>query len=260
MVFQRKSSSIIFLLACSLVLSQVTSLAPKSTSEPKKAGKSKSLAPKSTSEPKKAGKSKKSSGAPTVTISPTSSNKAKLPNKSEKAGKYKAKYSSTPTVTISPIAFQKAKSGSKAKKAGKSASLTPTVTNSPTLTTKSSKQDSATQEPPDRTVGETRVVDTPEETASSDISNEETPEDTATKEGRGSETNVMLNGEAVAMTDGSDQNENGEKAIIANSDGITDTAISGTTIIGLVVLGAVFCGVAAGVYMKMSAPNPTDEN
>jgi len=244
MVFQRKRSSIIFLLACSLVLSQVTSKAPKLTSEPKKAGKSKKL-----------------SGAPTVTISPTSSYKAKLP-KSEKAGKYKAKYSSAPTLTISPTVLKKAKAGSKAKKAAKSASLTPTVTNSPTLTktTKSSKAEGATQEPPDRTVGATRVVDTPEETASSDISNEETPEDTATKEGRGSETNVMLNGEAVAMTDGSDQSENGEKAIIANSDGITDTAISGTTIIGLVVLGAVFCGVAAGVYMKMSTPSPTDEN
>merc|ERR1711957_54496 len=145
-----------------------------------------------------------------------------------------------------------------------------TVTNPPTSTWKSSKKEGTTIQAPDRTVGATRLVDTPEETTSSDISNEETPEEksaqnvntTLTKEGRGAETNIFVNGEATEMTDGSDQNKDGEKAVIAKSDGITDksTSTSKTTIIGLVVLGAVFCGVAAGVYMKMSTSNPIDES
>merc|ERR1711957_60132 len=159
---------------------------------------------------------------------------------------------------------KQAKSGSKSKAGKSTASLAPTATN------KSSKKEGTTIQAPDRTVGATRLVDTPEETTSSDISNEETPEEksaqnvntTLTKEGRGAETNIFVNGEATEMTDGSDQNKDGEKAVIAKSDGITDksTSTSKTTIIGLVVLGAVFCGVAAGVYMKMSTSNPIDES
>mmetsp|Transcript_15623 Transcript_15623/g.31132 ORF Transcript_15623/g.31132 Transcript_15623/m.31132 type:complete len:310 (+) Transcript_15623:81-1010(+) len=309
MMFQRKSPSIFFLLACSLILSQVTHVVsgakPKKSVSPSAMVSSDSLPTVSTSEPRKEAKTSKSaeaksksSGAPTFTILPTSINKTKVVSKSKKSGaptvtnsptsikqakllksgkadksESKSKKSNTPTTTIAPTSFKQAKSVSKSKKskAGKSTtSLAPTVTNPPTLTHKTSKKEGTTIQPPDRTIGSIRLVDTPEETTSSDISNEETPEEesaqnantTLTKEGRGAETNIFVNGEATEMTDGSDQNKDGEKAVIAKSDGITDksTSTSKTTIIGLVVLGAVFCGVAVGVYMKMSTSNPIDEN
>merc|ERR1711957_723908 len=211
------------------------------------------------------------SSTSTVTKSPTSIKKAKLP-KSEKASKSesKSKKSTTPTITISPTSYKQAKSGSKSKAGKSTTSLAPTVTNSPTSTNNSSKQEGTIIQVPDRTIGAIPLVDSREETTSSGISNEETPEEksaqnidtNSTQEGRGSETNIFFNGEAAEMTDGSDQNEDGEKGVIANSDGVTDksTETSSTTIIGLAVLGAAICGIAAGVYMKMSRPNPIDEN
>jgi len=281
MMFQRKSPSIFFLLACSLILSQVTHVVsgakPKKSVSPSAMVGSDSLSTVSTSEPKKEAKTAKAvskskkSGAPTVTNSPTSIKQAKL-LKSGKAGKSesKSKDSNTPTITIAPTSYKQAKSTSKSKAGKSTASLAPTVTNPPTSTNKSSKKEGTTIQAPDRTIGAIRLVDTPEETTSSDISNEETPEEksaqnvdtTLTKEGRGAETNIFVDGKATEMTDGSDQNKDGEKAVIAKSDGITDksTSTSKTTIIGLVVLGAVFCGVAAGVYMKMSTSNPIDES
>mmetsp|Transcript_15624 Transcript_15624/g.31134 ORF Transcript_15624/g.31134 Transcript_15624/m.31134 type:complete len:354 (+) Transcript_15624:81-1142(+) len=162
MMFQRKSPSIFFLLACSLILSQVThvvvgaktkksvspsvmvssdakSLSPSVMAEPKP-----SHPPISTIEPKKAktgesaeAKLQKSSGAPTFTISPTSTSKAKVVSKSKKSG--------APTVTISPTSNNKVKGFSKSKEAktGKSAeaksqksSGAPTFTISPTSTSK----------------------------------------------------------------------------------------------------------------------------
>mmetsp|Transcript_15622 Transcript_15622/g.31130 ORF Transcript_15622/g.31130 Transcript_15622/m.31130 type:complete len:310 (+) Transcript_15622:81-1010(+) len=309
MMFQRKSPSIFFLLACSLILSQVTHVVsgakPKKSVSPSAMVSSDSLPTVSTSEPRKEAKTSKSaeaksksSGAPTFTILPTSINKTKVVSKSKKSGaptvtnsptsikqakllksgkadksESKSKKSNTPTTTIAPTSFKQAKSVSKSKKskAGKSTtSLAPTVTNSPTSTNNSSKQEGRIIQVPDRTIGVIPLMDTREETTSSGISNEETPEEksaqnidtNSTQEGRGSETNIFVNGEAAEMTDGSDQNEDGEKAVIANSDGVTDksTETPSTTIIGLAVLGAAICGIAVGVYMKMSTSNPIDEN
>jgi len=186
-------------------------------------------------------KSKKS-GAPTMTIAPTSVNKAKTVSKSKKAGK----------------------SVTKAKASKSTTSFAPSVTNSPTSTNISSKQNGSAIKPSDRTVEKTRTSDIPN-AEEINIQNNGT---TLDKEGRATDTRISetsVNGEAAETTNGSDQNKNEEEEVIfaktgGNTDKSTGTFTSSTTIFGLVVMGVVFCGVGVGVYMKMRTPSPIDEN
>jgi len=236
MLFQNKSPLIIFLLAFSVLLSHVTqvssdSLSPILTSEPKKMKTSKTNEAKS-----------KKSGAPTMTIAPTSINKAKTVSKS-KAGK----------------------SVTKSKKASKSTtSIPPSATNLPISTNSSSKQEGSAIKPSDRTVEKTMTSDIP----NAEEINVQNAGTTLDKEGRSTETRISetsVNGEAVETANDSDQNKGEEKEVIltktgGNTDKSTGTFTSSTAIMGLVVIGVVFCGVGVGVYMKMRTPNQIDEN